>query len=347
MEEGRVRVQLFALRRLMTPSPVSPLVSVLIITYNHEKYIAETLDSVLMQEVDFDYEIVIGEDASSDGTRDILLKYENENSQRIRLIFHDRVDAEQDRARGLGGKRNFVETLNACRGTFVAILDGDDSWTSPKKLQKQVDFLNAHQDYAMCCHRAAMIDERGDVVTLHPVDGTKEALGIEDLLENNFVNASSVMFRRGLFREFPAWHSDMPIGDWTLHVLNAQHGAIGYTSEVMANYRIHTGGYWSRVSANKQIDWLLRFYEHINEHLDFRYNKIIGPKLFLLRYSLSIQAAARGDRRTANALGYKCFTASPLHRHWSYRFKLLIKLYTPVILKKRFEPVLVFFRTHS
>jgi glycosyltransferase involved in cell wall biosynthesis len=326
-------------------SALSPLVSVLITAYNHENYIAETLDAVLMQQCDFDYEIVVGEDASSDRTRDILLEYQKQNPKRIRLIFHDRAEAEHDRSLGLGGKRNFVQTLEACRGTFVAVLDGDDYWTSPKKLQKQADFLKAHQDYSMGCHRAAMIDERGNIVNLHPAEETNESLGIEDLLESNFVNASSVMFRRGLFGEFPAWHYDMPIGDWTLHVLNAEHGKIGYMNEVMANYRIHSTGNWSGTSAENRREWLLRFYEHINEQLDFRYDKIIAPKLFLFRYSMATEAAARGDRKTANSLAAKCFTARPFHKHWTFRVKLFIKLYTPRFFRKTFEPVMVFFRT--
>src|SRR3982751_285794 len=124
-------------------------VSVLILVYNQERYIRNTIDSVLMQQVNFDYEIVIGEDASTDDTRTIVLQLAQQHSNRIRVLLRDTTDAERDRAAGLGGKSNFVQGLHACRGEYVALLDGDDYWTDPLKLQKQVDFLDNHGDFAM------------------------------------------------------------------------------------------------------------------------------------------------------------------------------------------------------
>src|SRR6266446_6957695 len=134
-------------------------VSVLVITYNQEDYISQALDSALMQQVDFDYEIVIGEDASDDRTREIVLDYQRRYADRIRLFLRDPATAEADRARGFGGKTNFVETFNACRGEYVALLDGDDYWISPHKLKKQVDFLDKHPESALCCHPALIIFE--------------------------------------------------------------------------------------------------------------------------------------------------------------------------------------------
>lgn len=107
-------------------------VSVLMITYNHEKFIAQAIDSILMQQVNFDYEIVIGEDCSTDGTRAIVIQYQKEYPDKIRLLLPEE---------NLGMHKNFVQTFRACQGEYIALLEGDDYWTSPRKLQKQVDFF--------------------------------------------------------------------------------------------------------------------------------------------------------------------------------------------------------------
>ena len=107
-------------------------VSVCMITYNHERFIAQAVESALMQETDFDYEIVIGEDCSTDGTRQVLLDLHDRHPDRIRLLL---------REKNIGASHNFVGTLEACRGEYVAFLDGDDYWTCPNKLQKQANSI--------------------------------------------------------------------------------------------------------------------------------------------------------------------------------------------------------------
>src|SRR5579872_2594917 len=109
--------------------------SVMLITYNHELFIAQTLEGILEQRVNFDYEIVVGEDCSTDRTRDILMDFHNRYPRRILI---------QARHRNLGMMRNLEQTLSKCRGEYVALIEGDDYWTCRDKLQKQVDFLDAH-----------------------------------------------------------------------------------------------------------------------------------------------------------------------------------------------------------
>src|SRR6185436_18390622 len=125
-------------------------VSVLMIAYNIERFIGQAIDSVLMQRADFDYEIVIGEDCSTDGTRDIVRQYAAEHPSKIRPIL---------RVNNLGMNANFVATLQECRGTYIALLDGDDYWTSPYKLQRQVDFLDNHPEYSISFHNVTIVYE--------------------------------------------------------------------------------------------------------------------------------------------------------------------------------------------
>jgi len=251
-------------------------VSVLIVVYNQERYIRQTIASVLMQDVNFDYEIVIGEDASTDDTRKIVLELEQQHPERIRVLLRDATDAARDRAAGLGGKSNFVQGLYACRGEYVALLDGDDYWTDPLKLQKQVDFLDNNPDFAMSCHNVAMLYEDGskELENLFP-SGQKEIASLEDLLFGNFIQSCTVVFRRGLFADFPEWFYTLKIGDWPVHIFNAERGLIKYFPESMAVYRVHEKGFWSGwTSVDRGLE-VIKMLGHIDAHLGFKYRKQI------------------------------------------------------------------------
>ncbi len=214
-------------------------------TYNHAPFIGQAIESVLMQQARFDFELLIGEDDSTDGTRGIVKGYETRYPQRIRLLLHDKKDVIYVNGRATG-QWNFANNIRNARGEYVALLEGDDYWTSPLKLQQQVDFLEGHRDCAICFHSVQVRDDRDpqNAPVLRP-DGPRDRYEIEDLLKGNFLYTCSVAFRAGLFSDFPSWFFKSPIGDWPLHVLNAQHGWIGYLDEVMAVYRKHAGGFWS------------------------------------------------------------------------------------------------------
>ncbi|MDF1549683.1 MAG: glycosyltransferase, partial [Bacteroidales bacterium] len=126
--------------------------SVCMITYNHEKYIGQAIEGVLMQKTNFDIELLIGEDFSNDNTRNICMGYKNKYPDKIKLLL---------REKNIGMMRNFIQTLNTCKGKYIALCDGDDYWTDPLKLQKQVDFLEANPEYALCYHRVNILTHNG------------------------------------------------------------------------------------------------------------------------------------------------------------------------------------------
>src|ERR1041384_1572484 len=119
---------------------IQPTISVSFITYNHAQYVAQAVDGALMQQTNMPFEIVIGEDMSTDGTREIVKNYQSRYPERIRLLLHDRRNASLANGKPTGNW-NFANNIKNCRGRYVALLDGDDYWTSAKKLQKQVDYL--------------------------------------------------------------------------------------------------------------------------------------------------------------------------------------------------------------
>lgn len=247
--------------------------SVFMITYNHEKFIAQAIDSILMQKVNFNYNIVIGEDCSTDNTRKILLNYKRKHPDKIKLILRDK---------NVGAMQNQLETFANCKGEYMALLEGDDYWTDENKLQKQVDFLDANKDYSTCFTNAVIVDSSNENTITNPVNSQDSAVEklfltkllngteinrsmsfmIEDILPENFLPSMTCVFRKN-FDQLPDWFSKCIIGDWPLHILNAGYGKLMYMNEVTAIYRKHTGGVYSRVGWYKQLEVTIKASEVI------------------------------------------------------------------------------------
>jgi glycosyltransferase involved in cell wall biosynthesis len=238
-------------------------VSICMVTYNHERYIAQAVESVLAQQTSFPIELVIGEDCSTDNTRNILLGLAQRNPKTIQLRLADQNQ---------GAKENFVGTIAACRGEYVAMLEGDDYWTCPNKLQLQVDALDARRDWAMCFHPTACVYEDGlQGQAQYPLDWSKPEATIEDLFVANFIPTNSVVFRNRLFPGFPSWFSELSLGDWPLHLLNAVHGNIGFLPDIMSAYRLHRGGLWTGGTPLWRLSEIFRMFSAIDHHFSGRY----------------------------------------------------------------------------
>lgn len=164
-----------------------PLVSVLIISYNHEQYMAQTLESVLMQKTNFHFEIVVGDDASPDNTRGICEAYIQKYPDIIRVL---------PTPHNLGVVPNYIRTLKACRGKYIAHLDGDDYWIDAEKLQKQVDRLEADPDLTICyTSRRVYREDWGGFYSIE--DGVSDKrYYVQDFASTAFFHLSTIMFRR-------------------------------------------------------------------------------------------------------------------------------------------------------
>lgn len=266
--------------------------SVCMITYNHEHFIAQAIESVMTQQTDFDYELVIGEDCSTDTTREICLTYQQRYPDKIRLLLHEK---------NLGMIRNYAETFSRCTAQYLAVLDGDDYWTTPYKLQRQVDFLDAHPDYAICFARTQALVEDGscEPFSMPSPERAKATYTVEDLLEANMIANSSVMYRNGLIKGFPDWFFRLEISDWPLHVLMAQHGKIGYLDECMVAYRIHSS---SGFSSRPPIPLLIaeaNTYRAISLHLGSQYRNLTNERLAWYYQRLAVLYLRDRDRPKA------------------------------------------------
>lgn len=243
-------------------------VSVCIMTYNHANYITQAIESVIAQQTNFAFEIIIGEDQSTDGTREIVLSFKDKYPAITKVFLHD-YPADYIR---VNGRNNLVNNLKNASGKYIALLEGDDYWTDPQKLQKQVDFLDSHSSFSAVFHRADWLEYGVLFPKAYGPPLVKEFYTVDDFLEHsNFIPTCSVMFRRSLIASFPDWYFKCPFGDLPLHIMNALHGAIGYIDISMAVYRLHEGGlYTSRSEINKQINNLYAF-ELIAANLDLKH----------------------------------------------------------------------------
>jgi len=262
----------------------------MMITYNHEQFISQALNSILSQRVNFDYEIVVGEDCSTDRTREILLDFQQKYPTRIRPLV---------RNKNMGAIKNMGATLSACRGNYVAFLEGDDYWVDEHKLQKQIDFLDNNPASAMCCHRVRFLDpDQKEGIHIHP-SCPAGSYSIEHLLEENFVPACSAVVRRDLIGPLPAWHSQLAMGDWTVFALVSSHGNIELMDEVMAVYRVHQRGIWSSRSRVSRMREISRMLEVLDKHFSFRYKNTIRPVLAQYYLDMALLERQNGNRRDA------------------------------------------------
>ena len=206
------------------------LLSVCIRTHNQERFIREALDSVLCQKTTFAFEVIVSDDASSDGTVVILQEYAIKYPTKIRLLLSET---------NLGGPNNLKRVIEASQAKYITCLDGDDYYTDAYKLQKQVDFLEANPEYAACFHNTWMVDTLGNKQGLfnrpdfHAIHDAREFIR-----ERWFVPIHSAVLRRE-YVEFPEWYDTVMNDDYVVHLSVAKHGAYYYMSDVMVAYRRH------------------------------------------------------------------------------------------------------------
>ena len=230
--------------------------SVLVITYNHARFVRQALDSVLAQRLPERLEILISEDCSTDGTREIVREYADSYPHLVSLLLSER---------NLGSNEVVARGFRAARGRYIALLDGDDYWTGDDKLQAQIEFLDARPDITICFHNVQVVDEHSQSsgrVWNRP--DQPEISGLHELLRGNFIATSSVVYRRAAVAEIPAWYEGFfPITDWPLHIFYAREGRIGYLDRTLGSYRLHSGGLFSRLGEREKLEANAAFYRRL------------------------------------------------------------------------------------
>jgi len=241
------------------------------ITYGHEKFIAEAINGVLMQECDFEVELIIANDCSPDKTDEVIQKVidSHPKSSWIKYIKHDE---------NIGMMPNFIFAMQQCKGEYVALCEGDDYWTDPLKLQKQVGFLEDNPNYNICFHNVNVLQD-GNIKEDTMTAKISETTTINDLAKGNYMHTCSVVFRNNLFAKFPDYFKKAPVGDYFLHLLNARYGNIKCFDEIKGVYRVHETSVWTSKTQKERELILVPFLENIKPNFDKEVQDIMNAQI--------------------------------------------------------------------
>ncbi|MFW0992659.1 glycosyltransferase [Vibrio parahaemolyticus] len=262
-------------------------VSIVCVTYNHEKYIRKTIEGFLSQDTSFELEIIISDDSSTDNTPLIIDEYHKKHPDLIKPLYNDI---------NIGPRNNFMQALSAATGSYVALCEGDDWWIDKEKIQKQGDFLDKNKDYSICFHPVKVIKNEIEYTGDYPFEEIPETTTIDDLVKRNYIQTNSVMYR-WMFGKTGVNKDNFNInampGDWYLHMLHAKHGLIKQLNDTMSVYNLNDGGIWGsyhgdaiglhRKHGIKEIE----LFRTINLELDRKYEDLFDKKiesLFILLF---------------------------------------------------------------
>ena len=243
-----------------------PMVSICVQTYQHAAYIQECLDGILMQKTTFPFEILLGEDDSTDGTREICLEYAEKFPDKIRLYLHHRENNIKIGGQATG-RFNFVYNLYSAKGKYIALCEGDDYWTNPLKLQKQVDFMEKILDFGICFHKVEVFQQTKSILLEDTITReVPEVTTIRELAKGNFIHTPSVLFRNDF--KIPKWFLMTTLGDWSLYMTIIKDKKIIKLQDNMAVYRLHDQGIWSEKPQEERDKITLKAVKLIYKNLD-------------------------------------------------------------------------------
>ncbi len=256
-----------------------PKLSVCFITYNHANFVRQALDSVLMQQCSYDMEIVVSDDCSTDGTAEIVKEYAAKHSDKIRLNVLEK---------NVGMTLNWVSSMNACTGEYIALLEGDDYWTDENKLQRQVEFLDKHPELSFAAHDVAPVFEPGMAQKdglLHLAESGTFTLH-DYLGRAGFVQTGTVMLRRSMMPPFPEWtDARVKCIDFLVYLLLASRAPFYYEAVVRSVYRLHTGGIshvnWRTKQNAFEFD-MVYVLNQFNEHTRGKFKRETSDRLEVL-----------------------------------------------------------------
>lgn len=265
----------------------NPLISVCVVTYQHAQFISQCLDGILMQQTNFAFEILLGDDESTDGTREICIEYAKKYPNKIRLFLHHRENNIAINGNPTG-RFNFMYNLYNARGKYIALCEGDDYWTDPLKLQKQVDFLETNQKFVISCHNSNIINSDGSFNKLFNKNGIPETTDTNYILRNSwYMPTASVVFNKSNLI-IPKWYHRVINGDYVLYlILTASGGLVGYTSNCMCAYRLHNQGASNVFSRANLYSYSMLFINRkFNSYSKGKYFKAIKKNIWEFSFNI-------------------------------------------------------------
>jgi glycosyltransferase involved in cell wall biosynthesis len=290
-------------------SSQQPVISVFMLAYNHEPYIAQAIQSILDQKTDLEYELVIGEDCSTDNTRAVINGFKEKYPEKIKVI---------ENTTNVGMHENFLRTLFSCRGKYLCLCEGDDYWVNPDKLNLQYQFLESNPDYVLVCgNHKKFIQNSNQFDKGNPPSVKDHDIAFEKLIRFNCITTATIMFRNVLTREdfTPDFFSIISC-DWYMYMKLLNHGKIRYLSDTFAVYRINEGSINGRSTRLAIAQKEMKFMELVKTgslvNLDSNKKEHLHKSIQLKYYDIAQGEALNGNRRAAFKLSTQTFRNNPL-----------------------------------
>lgn len=309
-------------------------VSVICNVFNHERYLRDALDGFVKQKTDFPFEVLVHDDASTDGSAEIIREYEEKYPDIIKPIY------QQENQFSKGVKISQTFNLPRAKGRFLAFCEGDDYWTDTLKLQKQYDFLNGHSDYSLCACSCVWLNMKTGKTENRCKIQQDTDLSLEEIIserKGRIFQFGTIMIRTDVYKNLPEWKNSFPAGDYAIAIHSAMSGKVHMLADAMTVYRNHAVGSWtSRMdNAAHREKTILRFIEGLtvfNEATDRRYDEIVTARILRFRYDLAkrkrdLKAMTSGDLRTIYASkSFPKRIADVLACKVPWLYKLLVKV---------------------
>lgn len=221
----------------------APQISVILITFNQSNYVERAIEGLLAQNYDLTkVEVVVADDASADGTVDMIKKHLPEDRFfRVRYLSH---------LINVGITKNYQRSIEACEGEFIAIIEGDDYWTSPMKLSKQINLLQRRHEFVACGSNYYIfeVEKNSFNLRIHSTHGYSTVNAISLISDNVPGNFSTMVYRAKSLKKLPKEVFSLRAFDWIFHILLSQDSQICILHDPMSVYRVHQSGQWSGLS---------------------------------------------------------------------------------------------------
>ncbi|MES2588238.1 MAG: glycosyltransferase [Bacteroidota bacterium] len=298
--------------------PTPEKVAVFMITYNHEGFIAQAVESVMMQETNFSYKLYIGEDFSNDDTRNICIQLKEKYPEKIELILHEKNI-------GLFANEKIIYNLCFNSGAqYIANLEGDDYWIDPLKLQKQVDFLDENPDFSASYTNSYVINEEtGEKVIaktqIWDVAETKDLLEHDDFHKDNIPlspgHTSTFVFRNNVIKAYPDWFYQVYVGDFPMFIIASKYGKAKFLNEITSVYRVHENGISSKnFHFESHTKERIFIYQKLNEYLEKKHAKQINT--LIAKHYINLLKLYKKNKKITSSI-------NALFQIMYYDFKLL------------------------
>ncbi|MFT6725218.1 MAG: glycosyltransferase involved in cell wall biosynthesis [Arenicella sp.] len=302
---------------------IKPQVSVLMLVYEHQDFVAQAIENVLNQQCDFQFELLIIDDFSTDRSAEICHYFAGRYPQTIRFIGN---------LSNIGMHDSFEKIWNASAANLVAFCEGDDFWIDRAKLQQQVDLMRQNPHWNLCGAKAQVIELSSDnewLITNHiqPVTVQQE-YSFEDLINAYRFHFSTVMLRKQSV-VFPDWFKRVYCVDRPIYLLAVENGKAGYLDSVVSSYRIHSGGNWSSISSLRKAAQSTDLFLKLAANFDSKYTERFETTLFniLLTYVAIEMTAKRFDNaRQIFRLGFSKLNFMNKLRYFIKYFRTVILL---------------------